>query len=144
MENHKDDVIVIFAGYPAQMKQFLERNPGMASRIAFHVEFEDYSTQELCDITRLMLSKKQMMITEAAMERLKNLYESARQNRDFGNGRFVRNMLEEAEMNLAERVTQLDESKLTTKLITTFEESDIPEPDAKKAHKKKPIGFCVA
>lgn len=143
MENHKDDVIVIFAGYPAQMKQFLDRNPGMASRIAFHVEFEDYSTQELCDITRLMLSK-QMMITEAAMERLKNLYESARQNRDFGNGRFVRKMLEEAEMNLAERVTQLDESKLTTKLITTIEESDIPELDAKKAHKKKSIGFCVA
>ncbi|MCM1091819.1 MAG: AAA family ATPase [Muribaculum sp.] len=144
MENHKDDVIVIFAGYPAQMKQFLDRNPGMASRIAFHVEFEDYSTDELCDITRLMLAKKRMMIMDAAMEKLKNIYESARGDKDFGNGRFVRKMLEEAEMNLAERVTQLDESKLTTKLITTIEERDIPEPDAKKPHKKKPIGFGVA
>lgn len=53
-------------------------------------------------------------------------------------------MLEEAEMNLAERIAQLDESKLTTKFITTIEERDIPEPDTKNHHKKKPIGFCVA
>ena len=141
MENHKDDVIVIFAGYPVQMKQFLDRNPGMASRIAFHVEFKDYSTDELCDITRLMLARKQMMIMDAAMEKLKNIYESVRGDKDFGNGRFVRKMLEEAEMNLAERVVQLDESKITTKLITTIEERDIPEQDAKKPHKKKTIGF---
>ena len=76
MENHRDDVIVIFAGYSGQMKQFLERNPGMASRIAFHVKFEDYSKQELCDITRLLLSRKQMIITDAAMEKLKKIYES--------------------------------------------------------------------
>lgn len=142
MENHRDDVIVIFAGYPEQMKQFLERNPGMASRIAFHVEFEDYSADELCDITKLMLSRKQMMITDAAMEKLKNIYESVRGDKDFGNGRFVRKILDEAEMNLAERIVQLDESKLTTKLITTIEERDIPESDVNKQHKKKQIGFA--
>lgn len=54
MENHRDNVIVILAGYPGPMKRFLDRNPGMLSRIAFHVEFEDYSVDELCDITRLM------------------------------------------------------------------------------------------
>ncbi len=144
MENHRDDVIVIFAGYSDQMQQFLDRNPGMASRIAFHVKFEDYSTQELCDITRLLLSRKQMIITDAAMEKLKKIYESVRDDKDFGNGRFVRKILEEAEMNLAERVAQLDESKLTTKLITTIEERDIPESDVNKQHKKKQIGFCVA
>lgn len=144
MENHRDNVIVIFAGYPDQMQQFLDRNPGMSSRVAFHVEFEDYSAHELCDITRFMLLRKQMMITDAAMEKLKNIYERVRENSDFGNGRFVRKMLEEAEMNLAERVAQQDESKLTTKLITTIEEGDIPDSDVKKHHKKKPIGFCVA
>lgn len=144
MENHREDVVVIFAGYSDQMKAFLDRNPGMASRIAFHVDFEDYSVDELCDITRLMLSKKQMTVTDAAMEKLKKLYESARADNSFGNGRFVRKMLEEAEMNLAERVSQLDESMLTTELITTIEESDIPEPDVKKSDKKKTIGFCVA
>lgn len=144
MENHRDDVIVIFAGYSEQMQQFLDRNPGMASRIAFHVEFEDYSTQELCDMTRLMLSRKQMTITDDAMEKLKKIYESARENSNFGNGRFVRKMLEEAEMNLAERVAQLRESEITTKLITTIEEEDIPETEEKKAQREKQMGFFVA
>lgn len=144
MENHRDDVIVIFAGYSDKMKQFLARNPGMSSRIAFHVEFEDYSADELCNITKLMLSRKQMIITDAAMEKLKNIYEGVRGDKDFGNGRFVRKILEEAEMNLAERVAQLDESKLTTKLITTIEERDIPESDVNKQHKKKQIGFYIA
>lgn len=144
MENHRGDVIVIFAGYSDQMKSFLDRNPGMSSRVAFHVDFEDYSTNELCDITRLMLSAKRMMITDAAMEKLKNIYESVKEDSGFGNGRFVRKMLEEAEMNLAERVSQLDESMITTELITTIEERDIPEPEVKKPHKKKAIGFCCA
>lgn len=84
------------------------------------------------------------MIMDAAMEKLKNIYENISGDKDFGNGRFVRKMLEEAEMNLAERVAQLDESEITPKLITTIDERDIPEPDTKKPHKKKPIGFCVA
>ncbi len=144
MENHRDDVIVIFAGYPDKMQQFLDRNPGMSSRIAFHVEFEDYSTHELCDITRLMLSRKQMRITDAAMEKLRKIYDSVKKSRDFGNGRFVRKMLEEAEMNLAERISQSDESKITAELITTIEEADIPEHIAKKQQKKNSIGFYVA
>lgn len=82
MENHRDDVIVIFAGYPDKMKNFLDRNPGMMYRIAFYVEFEDYSTDELCDITKLMLSKKQMTITDIAMEKLRKNYESARASSD--------------------------------------------------------------
>ena len=69
MENHRDDVIIIFAGYPKPMQQFLDRNPGMRSRIAFSVEFDDYSTEELCEITKLMLSRKQMTITEAGMKK---------------------------------------------------------------------------
>lgn len=143
MENHRDEVIVIFAGYSDKMRKFLDRNPGMSSRIALHVEFEDYSTEELCEITRLMASQKRMMLTDAAMEKLKSTYKSVRGSGDFGNGRFVRKMLEEAEMNLAKRIVGVDESEITTKLITTIKEQDIPEPSAKKQQKKK-IGFCVA
>lgn len=101
MENHKDDVIVIFAGYTEPMHRFLDINPGMLSRIAFQVKFEDYTTDELCDI--------------------------AREESDYGNGRFVRKILEEAEMNLAERILQFKESEITTELITTIEECDIPD-----------------
>ena len=143
MENHRDDVIVIFAGYPAPMDEFLKKNPGMLSRIAFQLEFEDYTTDELCDITKLMLEKKKMTITDSAMEKLKNIYEAARKSSDYGNGRFVRKMLEEAEMNLAERLMQLNEKELTTELLSTLEERDIPDPDLKKEHSKNPFGFCA-
>ena len=144
MENHRDDVIVIFAGYPEPMKQFLDRNPGMKSRIAFQVEFEDYSVDELCDITKLMVSKKQMTITDAAMEKLRASYASVKGSKDYGNGRFVRKMLEEAEMNLAERVSQLNESDLTTSLITTLEECDIPKMPSMAKTEMKKIGFAIS
>ena len=127
MENHREDVIVIFAGYTEPMHQFLDRNPGMLSRIAFQVEFEDYTTDELCSITKLMLSEKQMTITDAAMNRLRKIFNIAREESDYGNGRFVRKTLEEAEMNLAERILQFKESEITTELITSTEECDIPD-----------------
>ena len=143
MENHRDNVIVIFAGYPTQMKQFLDRNPGLLSRIAFQVEFEDYTVDELCAITKLMLSRKSMTITEAAMDKLKIYFEGVMGSNDYGNGRFVRKMLEEAEMNLAERVLQLKEEELTTKVLTTVEECDIPKMIGKESGKKQTIGFAV-
>ena len=143
MENHREDVIVIFAGYPKPMQQFLDRNPGMLSRIAFQIEFEDYSIDELCDITKLILSRKQMIITDSAMEKLRKNYENVRESSDYGNGRFVRNILEEAEMNLAERILQLRENEITTQLITTIDDIDIPELCTKKQLKMNQIGFCV-
>lgn len=143
MENHRDDVIVIFAGYPHQMKRLFDRNPGMLSRIAFNVEFEDYSTDELCDITRLMLSKKQMTITDSAMKKLRENYRMARESNDYGNGRYVRKMLEEAEMNLAERVSRLEESEITGDFLTTLEEGDIPKFSGKESCAAKRIGFSA-
>lgn len=140
MENNRDKVIVIFAGYPDQMKRFLDRNPGLLSRIAFQVEFEDYTTDELCAITTLMLEKKGMLITDEAMNKLRTEYEKANGNSDYGNGRFVRKMLEEAEMNLAQRVLASNESYLSAEMLTTIEEVDIPE---KKLEKKKSIGFVI-
>lgn len=123
------------------MKHFLDRNPGLLSRIAFHVEFEDYSTEELCDITKLMLVKKKMKITNQAMKKLRTVYENARVHNDYGNGRFVRKTIEEAEMNIAERLLQLDESKITSEMLTTIVEADIPDLEYKKTEKIK-IGFA--
>ena len=143
MENHRDNVIVIFAGYPNQMKKFLDRNPGLLSRIAFQVEFEDYTVDELCEITKLMLSRKEMTITDAAMNKLRTHFEGVMGSNDYGNGRFVRKMLEEAEMNLAERVLQLKGEELTTEVLTTVEECDIPEVVGKASGKKQTIGFAV-
>lgn len=141
MENHREDVIVIFAGYTEPMKQFLDRNPGMSSRIAFRVEFEDYTTDELCEITRLMVKKEQMTITEEAMEKLEKNYEIAKTESDYGNGRFVRKTLEEAEMNLAERVLQYPEDEITEILLTTIEACDIPDPKSARKKEKRKLGF---
>ena len=144
MENHRDNVIVIFAGYPLPMKRFLSRNPGLSSRIAFHVDFDDYTVDELCDIATRMLAKKNMSITEAAMAILRQHCESAKGSLDFGNGRFVRKLLEEAEMNLAERLLKLNVSELTEPMVTTIEEEDIPDvPSQEKAKQKIPLGFTV-
>ena len=57
MENHRDDVIVIFAGYPGKMKDFLDKNEGLRSRIAFHLDFPDYTETELVEILKLMKRK---------------------------------------------------------------------------------------
>lgn len=142
MENHRDDVIVIFAGYPKPMQQFLDRNPGMRSRIAFCVEFDDYSTEELCEITGLMVSQKQMNITEAAMKKLRENYEAVHECDDYGNGRYVRKLLEEAEMNLAERILKIEDIEITNEMLTTIEEEDIPELMPKKQTEKNRIGFA--
>lgn len=144
MENHRDDVIVIFAGYPKPMKEFLDRNPGMLSRIAFQVEFEDYSLDELCEITKLMLSQKQMTITRNAMKKLRENYETVYKQNDYGNGRYVRKLLEEAEMNLAERLLQMGDIEFTDEMITTIEEEDIPVFTPKKQAEKNRIGFACA
>ena len=123
------------------VKKFLERNPGMRSRIAFYVGFEDYSTDELCEITHLMLSKKNMAITEDAMDKLRRMYDVARINQDYGNGRYVRKLLEEAEMNLANRVISLPEDELTSEAISTINASDIPEFKLEKRAEFR-IGFA--
>ncbi len=142
MENHRNDVIVIFAGYPEPMEEFLARNPGMRSRIAFHVRFEDYSVDELCAITKLMADRKGLTITEIAMEEIRQRFEKVCGSGDFGNGRFVRKMLEEAEMNLAERVFGAGKSVEKPEIITTIEACDIPDIPVKAAREEHRIGFA--
>ena len=141
MENHRDDVIVIFAGYPGPMQEFLERNPGMNSRIAFKVGFEDYTADELCGITKLMVSRKQLEITDAALEILRDIYEDARNEEDYGNGRFVRKMIESAEMNLSMRLSETDPSEITNRMLTTIEADDIPSFSPKKKTGTIRVGF---
>lgn len=146
MENYRDEVIVIFAGYPKPMQAFLERNPGMQSRVAFQVSFDDYSTDELCEITTLMAGKKGLTVTDAALEKLRENYEIAQKQDGYGNGRYVRKMLEEAEMNLAERITESlapgSESELTEEMITTIDACDIPQVQIAEKAKARRIGFA--
>ena len=142
MENHRDNVIVIFAGYPKPMKEFIERNPGMKSRIAFQINFDDYTVDELVDITNLMASKKGLTITDAAMEKLKASYDEVCGEDDYGNGRYVRKMLEEAEMNLADRLFGVGAAMPNEDELTVIDLCDIPESSHMKKDVKRNIGFA--
>ena len=142
MENHRDDVVVIFAGYPDKMEQFLQKNPGLRSRIAFHVPFADYGARDLCDIAKLIAKKKGLTLSEDACEKLYHVFDAARSERDFGNGRFARNVVERAKMAQASRLLTMDVEALSSRDVTTISAADIALPDL--AHKQPPrtIGFA--
>ena len=96
--------MVIFAGYPEKMEEFIQKNPGLRSRIAFHVSFPDYNELELCQIAQLMGKEKGIEFTQEAMGKLRTVFRYMGKKDDFGNGRYVRSMLEQAQMNQAERL----------------------------------------
>lgn len=142
MENHREDMVVIFAGYPNEMERFLQKNPGLRSRIAFHIPFSDYNTQELCKIAELMGKHKGICFDAAAWEKLGDIFETARKQSDFGNGRFVRNILEQARMNQASRLLEYDFTAITTEEIKTIKAVDVTPPPEVKTEAKRTIGFA--
>ena len=141
MENHRDDVVVVFAGYPDKMEKFLQKNPGLRSRIAYHVPFDDYNVDELCDIADLIAKKKDLVLADDARAKLREVFAVAMQDDDYGNGRYVRNILEKAKMKQASRLVAMDYSSVTSEDVRTIVASDIEMP-VKKA-KQTRIGFCA-
>ena len=115
MENHRDDVIVIFAGYTDKMKSFLDRNEGLLSRIAFHLNFPDYNSKELVDILKLMADNKGYKLTDDVLKECRKIFDKAVKKENFGNGRFVRNLLEQAEMKQAQRLFKESKNKKISK-----------------------------
>lgn len=128
MENNRDDLVVIFAGYPDKMEEFLNKNPGLRSRIAFHVSFDDYSTDELIDIADLMIKKTGFEFDEEAHKKLNRVFDAAREKHDFGNGRYVRNLIELSTLKQASRLVKSDIDTLTDAEMRTITEADIAAP----------------
>ena len=128
MENHREDTIVIFAGYPDKMEQFLQKNPGLRSRIAFHVDFPDYTPEELLDILQLMSKKQSMHLDSKAEDAALAIFRDAVKIPDFGNGRYVRNMLEQAQMRMSGRLSAECTSTLTNEQLTTLHAEDFEVP----------------
>ena len=142
MENHRDDMVVIFAGYPDKMERFLEKNPGLRSRIAYHVPFADYDTDELCDIAKLIAKKKGLKLTEEANGKLCGIFNAARKESDFGNGRYVRNVIEKAKMAQANRLLTMDFDHISRNDVMTIRAEDIDMPVISAKSVKRQIGFC--
>ncbi len=143
MENNREDTVVIFAGYPDKMNGFLDKNPGLRSRIAFHIPFEDYNSKELCDIAKLIAANKGLELTEEATEKLETVFESAILSPDFGNGRYARNIIEKAKISQANRLVSMDLDKIADEDITTLRAEDIEEPFTTKTEENIKIGFAI-
>ncbi|MBQ2642888.1 MAG: AAA family ATPase [Eubacterium sp.] len=145
MENHREDVVVVFAGYPKEMEMFLDKNPGLRSRIAFHVPFDDYTPDELCDIAKLMAEKEELILTDDSIDKMHKIFETACECDDFGNGRFVRNLLEDARMAQASRLVDMDYDSVKKSDIRTIKDCDIEMPASyrdKEKEEQRVIGFA--
>ena len=96
MEDHRDDLVVIVAGYPQPMKVFIAENPGLASRFRTTIEFDDYTDSELVEIFTGMVARADYDASDETVERFKTVLATQPRDESFGNGRFVRNCLEAA------------------------------------------------
>ena len=142
MENNRKDTIVIFAGYPDKMENFLNKNPGLRSRIAFHIPFEDYNANELCDIAQLIAKEDGFIIADGAKEKLISIFDEATKSSDFGNGRYARNVIEKAKMAQANRLVNMDFDAIDDEAIFTLTVNDFEIP-SKAKEKVIKIGFCA-
>jgi SpoVK/Ycf46/Vps4 family AAA+-type ATPase len=127
MENLKDRLVVIVAGYPAEMKRFLDANPGLSSRFALHVHFRDFTRDELGAIAKRMAEEKGYKVSQEAMVKAMAYLEAKRQTnpRSFGNARDVSNLLEEMERRLASRLSE----RLDVVQELIFQPEDVPDLD---------------
>ena len=117
MENYRDKLVVIFAGYTKEMQDFLNSNSGITSRIGYTFEFDDYTTEELEKIFVGMMNKSGFEVEEEALAYLRQIIDENRNMKNFGNARFVRNIFEKSIVKHASRVKD-NKSKKVLKTIT--------------------------
>ena len=125
MENQRDDLVVILAGYKEPMDKFYESNPGLSSRIANHIDFPDYSVEELLKISRLMLEEQQYQLTSDAEVALTQYIQKRKEKPLLANARSVKNALDRARMRQANRIFESRGQILTKKELVNLEAADI-------------------
>lgn len=127
MEDDRDRLVVVLAGYSANMKGFIDSNPGLQSRFNRYIEFPDYTASELYEIFMLSVKKNEYTLSDDATVKLKNVLDRAVQEKDgnFGNGRFVRNLFERTIQRQANRISL--QKDITSEMLTRIDETDIPD-----------------
>ena len=125
MENNRDDLVVILAGYKDRMDTFFKSNPGMSSRIAHHIDFPDYSEGELMQIAEKMLAEQHYRFGEGARVAFEQYLARRMQQPHFANARSVRNALERARLRAASRLFAERNRALTESDLTTIAPEDI-------------------
>ena len=127
MEDYRDQLVVIVAGYPALMTKFIKSNPGLSSRFTRYLHFDDYNADELTAIfLKRCESDGEYHLTASALEKLRMVLDEAVSEKDdhFGNGRYVRNLFEKMTMNQHTRLDKLE--TMSREQLTTIEAEDIP------------------
>ena len=125
MENQRDDLVVILAGYKEPMDKFYESNPGLSSRIANHIDFPDYTVSELLKIAKLMLEEQQYQLTVEAEVALESYIQKRKEKPLFANARSIKNALDRARMRQANRIFDSRGQILTKKELVNLEAADI-------------------
>ena len=125
MESNRDDLVVIFAGYKDRMDVFYQSNPGLSSRVANHIDFPDYSADELLAIARLVLAAENYRFSDAATAAFADYIQRRMQLPFFANARSIRNAIDRARMRQANRLFSRMGSPLTKRDLMTIEAEDI-------------------
>ena len=126
MEDHRDQLVVIVAGYPDEMEEFIESNPGLQSRFNRYFTFDHYKPKELIAIFELFCNKNDFVLAEDAKEKMQFIFEKLyeKRHKSFGNARVARNLFEKIIEYQANRIVSI--TPLTEELLKTIVEEDIP------------------
>nr|ASV47663.1 putative rubisco expression protein [Chroomonas mesostigmatica CCMP1168] len=125
MENQRDDLVIIFAGYKERMDEFYESNPGLSSRVANHIDFPDYSPEELLIIAKQMVEEQQYRLTDESASVLLDYIKIRKEYPHFANARSVRNAIDRARMRQANRMFNAGNKVLTKADLVTIQPEDI-------------------
>ena len=136
MEDHRDDLVVIVAGYPEPMSDFIDNNPGLASRFRTTIEFEDYTDEELRSIFASMAAKSDYDLGEGCLDEFDRLLALQLRDETFGNGRYVRNILEAAIGRHAWRLREVTEP--TLEQLRSLLPVDLTDPEPEPGQPLKP------
>jgi probable Rubsico expression protein CbbX len=125
MENQRDDLVVILAGYGDRMDRFFESNPGFRSRIAHHIDFPDYTDNELIRIAELTLAEQNYALSPEAREAMVEYVQHRRAQPHFANARSIRNALDRARLRQANRLFETAHGPLSAEELSRIDASDI-------------------
>ena len=124
MEDHRDDIGIVAAGYPSEMQDFIDTNPGLKSRFTRTVNFADYTNEELLTIFNKLGEKNHYRPSDDAQTKLAALLAAQPRDRGFGNARFIRNIFEDAVGRQAQRLAPFEDP--TDEQLTTIIADDLP------------------
>lgn len=125
MENNRDDLVVIMAGYADRMDQFFSANPGFRSRIAHHLDFPDYSSDELLTISEMMLDEQNYKLDDEARDIMGKYINLRKDQPHFANARSIRNALDRARLRQANRLFNANTGPVNAEEISTIKAEDI-------------------